>query len=66
LVTFFAVYSQYVLAKKVTKQRIYLETLEHIFSGMNKVIIDNTGGAGVIPYLPLPEVQKRVKESGNE
>jgi membrane protease subunit HflK len=60
---FEAVYKEYAQAKEVTKQRIYLETLERIFGGMNKVIVDNKGGTGVVPYLPLPEVQKRVKEA---
>jgi modulator of FtsH protease HflK len=58
---FTAVYSEYAQAKEVTRQRIYLETLERIFRGTNKVIVDNKGGTGVVPYLPLPEVQKRVK-----
>ncbi len=63
---FSAVYAEYSVAKEVTKQRIYLETLEKIFGGMNKVIVDNKGGTGVVPYLPLPEIQKRVKEGRNE
>ncbi len=63
---FDAVYLEYSKSKKVTKQRIYLETLERIFGGMNKVIVDNKGGTGVVPYLPLPEIQKRVGGSGNE
>jgi membrane protease subunit HflK len=57
---FEAVYEQYRLAKDVTRQRIYLETLEGVMRDMNKVIIDSSGGgAGVVPYLPLPEIQKR-------
>ena len=58
---FLAVYDQYRLAKEVTKKRIYLETMERVFRDMNKVIIDTgEGGAGaVVPYLPLPEIQKR-------
>ena len=28
---------------------------------MNKVIIDNDGGSGVLPYLPLPELNKNLK-----
>ena len=58
---FLAVYDQYRLAKEVTKKRIYLETMERVFRDMNKVIIDSgEGGAGaVVPYLPLPEIQKR-------
>ncbi len=44
----------------VTIRRIYLETMQGILTGMNKVIIDSRGGAqGVLPYLPLPELQKR-------
>jgi membrane protease subunit HflK len=33
---------------------MYLETMEQIFDGMDKVIIDDrAGGNGVVPYLPL-------------
>ena len=57
---FEAVYEQYRLAKDVTRQRIYLETMESVMRDMNKVIIDSSGGGtGVVPYLPLPEIQKR-------
>ena len=58
---FEAVFEQYRLAKDVTKRRIYLETLEAVMRDMNKVIIDSSGGGagGVVPYLPLPEIQKR-------
>ena len=55
---FEAVYEQYRVAKDVTKRRIYLETMESVMRDMNKVIIDSSGG-GVVPYLPLPEIQKR-------
>jgi len=34
--------------------------MEGVMKGAQKIIIDNkAGGSGVIPYLPLPEVQKR-------
>ena len=60
---FLKVLSSYRLAKDVTKQRIYLETLEEVFGGMNKVILDTSaGGSGVVPYLPLPEIQKRAQQ----
>ena len=42
----------------VTKNRIYLETLEEILQNANKVIIDTKQGSGVLPYLPLPEIKK--------
>jgi membrane protease subunit HflK len=36
--------------------------MEEIFGNAEKVIIDSaSGGQGVVPYLPLPEVQKRMK-----
>lgn len=39
---------------------MYLETMEEIMSGMEKLIIDESAkGSGVVPYLPLPELQKR-------
>ena len=67
---FNAVYKAYSRSKDVTKTRIYLETLEGIFSNVNKVIIDGdvggsgAGASGVVPYLPLPEIQKRQRKSG--
>jgi membrane protease subunit HflK len=67
---FNAVYKAYSQSKGVTKTRIYLETLEGILSNVNKVIIDGdvggsgAGASGVVPYLPLPEIQKRQRKSG--
>jgi len=42
----------------VTKRRLYLDTMEQVLSGTNKIVIDNKGG-GVVPYLPLPELNKK-------
>lgn len=58
---FIAVYDEYLMAKDVTRKRIYLETMEEILSGMNKVIIDSNAQStqGVVPYLPLPELQRK-------
>ncbi|MBT3170130.1 MAG: FtsH protease activity modulator HflK [Rhodospirillaceae bacterium] len=57
---FLLVFNEYRQAKKVTRQRIYLETMEKILGGTNKILIDSTGGGqGVVPYLPLPELNKR-------
>ena len=53
------VFSAYLKDKDVTKERIYIETVEEIFSNVEKVIIDDDGaGNGVIPYLPLKELNK--------
>ena len=63
---FVAVYEEYRDAKVVTKQRIYLETMEKVLQDMNKVVIDSgQGGTGVVPYLPLPELQKRAGSSSS-
>lgn len=56
---FIQVYDEYKEAKDVTRRRIYLETMEDIMKDMNKVIIDGSSGSGVVPYLPLPEVNNR-------
>merc|ERR1712178_310983 len=55
---FLSVYKEYKDAKEVTRRRIYLETMEKVMQNMNKVIIDNDNGSGVLPYLPLPELKK--------
>jgi membrane protease subunit HflK len=62
---FLAVYRQYTLARDVTQQRIYLETMEEILRRTNKIIIDQaaTGSSGVVPYLPLPELQRRQQQT---
>jgi membrane protease subunit HflK len=49
------IYEQYKKAPEVTRERLYLETMERVLAPANKIIIDqSTGqGQGVIPYLPL-------------
>ncbi|MCC6864470.1 MAG: FtsH protease activity modulator HflK [Rhodobacteraceae bacterium] len=60
---FLSVYSEYVKAPEVTRKRMYLETMEKILGGMNKVILDGVslgegGGSGVVPFLPLNELNR--------
>ena len=56
---FIDVYNSYKEAPDVTKRRIYLETLRVVLEGENKIILDDNGtGQGVIPYLPLNELNK--------
>lgn len=61
------VYNSYKAAKDVTQKRIYLETMEEVLRNANKVVLDSKGGGagGVVPYLPLPEIQKRQAASSN-
>ena len=65
---FNSVYQAYRQSKDVTTTRIYLETLESIFSNVNKVIIDSEvgkAGGGVVPYLPLPEIKKKQQNNSS-
>ena len=60
---FLSVYSEYVKAPEVTRKRMYLETMERVLGGMNKVILDGVssgegGGQGVVPFLPLNELNR--------
>jgi membrane protease subunit HflK len=54
------IYEQYKKAPDVTRERMYLETMERILSGTDKIILDaqGSGGGGVIPYLPLNELRR--------
>ena len=62
---FLSVYREYARAKEVTTRRIYLETMESVLKDMNKIIIDSrASGSGVVPYLALPEIQKRTGGGG--
>ncbi|HUN51707.1 MAG TPA: FtsH protease activity modulator HflK [Candidatus Sulfotelmatobacter sp.] len=55
----------YKQAKDVTARRLYLETMEQVFKGMNKVIVDEPPGSpGVLPYLPLPDLRKKPTGGG--
>jgi membrane protease subunit HflK len=57
---FLSVYEQYKKAQGVTRERIFLETMEQILGQTNKVILEQGGnGQGVVPYLPLPEIKAR-------
>jgi len=57
---FLSIYNEYKLAKRVTQERMYLETMERVLADIDKVIIDRKAG-GVVPYLPLPELTKKSK-----
>lgn len=54
---FNAIYSQYKNAKDLTRQRLYIETMEQVYKELNKVILDNKN-MGAVPYLALPELKK--------
>jgi len=53
------IYEEYRNAPNVTRQRMYLETVESVLGDMNKIVIENEAGSGVVPYLPLNELNRR-------
>jgi membrane protease subunit HflK len=59
---FMKVFDEYRKAPEVTRRRLYLETMERVLGGTDKIIIDpsttNRGG-GIVPYLPLGELGQR-------
>ncbi|WP_371398345.1 FtsH protease activity modulator HflK [Fretibacter rubidus] len=44
---------EYTAAPRVTRQRMYLETIEEVYAPAEKIILDSSAGSGVVPYLPL-------------
>ena len=44
---------EYRRAPDVTRERLYLETMEQILPKMDKVILENGSADRVVPYLPL-------------
>jgi membrane protease subunit HflK len=54
---FVQIYEQYKKAPDVTRERMYLETMERVLGNSNKIIMEsNPGAQGVVPYLPLGEL----------
>jgi membrane protease subunit HflK len=62
---FLKVYEEYQKAPDVTRRRMYLETMERVLGGMDKIILDEKSNAsGVMPYLPLGELKNSSQAGG--
>jgi modulator of FtsH protease HflK len=62
---FLKIYEQYKKAPQVTRERMYLETMEKVLGDTSKIIIDSkTGAQGVVPYLPLDELSNQANKAG--
>lgn len=53
---------EYDAAPEVTRQRLYLETMERVFGNVNKVLIDVDGGNNMM-YLPLDQLMKQQRNN---
>jgi len=60
---FSKIYEEYRKAPEITRERLYLETMERLFGGTDKIILDPAGAAGaaggIVPYLNLDELGRR-------
>ncbi|NNC01051.1 protease modulator HflK, partial [Corallococcus exiguus] len=61
---FSQVYEEYRKAPEIIRERIFLETMERIYGETQKVIVDQNG-QGVVPFLPLTEMQRRTPAPAN-
>jgi len=62
---FISVYDEYAKAPEVTRKRLFLETMEKVLGDSNKVILEQGSNAqGVVPYLPLNELNRNNQSSG--
>ncbi|MBP7337873.1 FtsH protease activity modulator HflK [Niveispirillum sp.] len=59
---FAQVLSAYNQAPEITARRMYLETMQEVLGGANKIIIDQGKGGGVVPYLPLNELTNQLRQ----
>jgi modulator of FtsH protease HflK len=55
---FLSVLAEYQQAEDVTRTRLYLETVESVFRNSNKIILEGNAAQGVLPYLPLDQLQR--------
>jgi membrane protease subunit HflK len=60
------VLEEYQKAPDVTRQRIFIDTMRRVLSDTDKIIIDDKGGTGVVPYLPLSELRKHTPARATE
>ncbi|MEL0635786.1 FtsH protease activity modulator HflK [Marinomonas sp. TI.3.20] len=56
-------YREYVKAPDVTRQRLYIETMESVYKDTNKVVVDTKGGNNMM-YLPIDQLMKNQASAG--
>ncbi len=63
---FNSVLTAYQSGQDVTKERMYIETMESVLQNAQKIILDDKGGKGVVPYLPLNELSRTAPAAGTK
>jgi membrane protease subunit HflK len=60
---FQSVLTQYQKAPQVTRDRMYLETMQQIYANVTKVLVDSRQGSNLL-YLPLDRILQQVSQGG--
>ncbi len=60
---FKSVLTEYQRAPQVTRDRLYLETMQQIYSSVTKVLVDSRQGSNLL-YLPLDKIMQQVAQGG--
>jgi membrane protease subunit HflK len=57
------VYEEYRKAPDISRERIFIETMERVYGSVDKIIVDQNG-QGVVPFLPLNQNQRQAQPQG--
>jgi membrane protease subunit HflK len=60
------VLTEYSKAPEITRDRLYLETMEQVFSNSSKMVIDQQEGGNNVMYLPLDQLIKNRGQSSGQ
>lgn len=58
---FSQIYTEYSKAPQVTRQRMYLDTMQTVMNNTSKILVDQKGGNSLL-YLPLDKLQQLVNQ----
>jgi len=60
---FSAILAEYQKSPQVTRERMYLDTMQQIYSNVTKVLVDSRQGSNLL-YLPLDKIMQGVASGG--
>jgi membrane protease subunit HflK len=60
---FLALLAEYERAPGVTRERLYLETVENVLASSKKVVLDTKDGAGNLIYLPIDKLLEQSRRA---
>jgi modulator of FtsH protease HflK len=60
---FMALLAEYERSPAVTRERLYLETIERVLASSKKIVLDTQGGAGNLVYLPIDKLLEQSRRA---